>query len=62
MLSIIAHNVLTVLVSTIASEVAFSASERMVGKKRCNLSFEAIETVVCLKYCNLMDKRLHDHV
>ena len=62
MLSIIEHDVLTVLVSTIASEAAFSVSGRMVGKKRCNLPFEAIETVVCLKDCNLMDKRLHDHV
>ena len=62
MLSIITHDVLTVLVSTIASEAAFSASGRMVGEKRCNLSFEAIEAVVCLKDCNLTDKRLHDQV
>ena len=62
MLSIIARDVLTVPVSTVASEAAFSAGGRVVSKKRCNLSLEAIEAVVCLKYWNLADKRLHDHV
>ena len=62
MLSIIACDVLTVLVSTVASEAAFSAGERVVSKKRCNLSPEAIEAVVCLKDWNLADKRLHNHV
>ena len=61
-LSIIARDVLTVHVSTVASEVAFSASGRVVSKKRCNLSPEAIETVICLKDWNLANKRLHDHV
>ena len=49
MLSIIARDVLTVYVSIIASEAAFSASGRVVSKKRYNLSPEAIETIVCLK-------------
>ena len=62
MLSIIARDVLTVPVSTVASEAAFSAGGRMVSKKRCNLSPEAIESVVCLKDWKLADKRLHDHV
>ena len=62
MLSIIAHDVLTVPVSTVASEAAFSAGGRVVSKKRCNLSPEIIDAVVCLKYWNLADKRLHDHV
>ena len=62
MLSIIARDVLTVPMSTVASEVAFSASGRVVSKKRCNLSPETIETIVCLKYWNLAYKRLHDHV
>ena len=48
-LSIIAHDVLTVLVSTVASEAAFSAGGRVVSKKRCNLSPDAIEAVVYLK-------------
>ena len=61
-LSIIARNVLTVHVSTITSEAAFSAGGRVVSKKRCNLSPEAIEAVVCLKDWNLADKRLNDHV
>ena len=62
MLSIIARDVLTVPMSTVASEAAFSAGGRMVSKKRCNLSPEAIKAVVCLKDWNLADKRLHDHV
>ena len=62
MLSIIAHDVLIVPVSTVASEAAFSVGGRVVSKKRCNLSPEAIEAVVCLKYWNLADMRLHDHV
>ena len=62
MLSIIARDVLTVPVSTVASEVAFNAGGRVVSKKRCNLSPEAIEVVVCLKDWNIADKRLHDHV
>ena len=62
MLSIIARDVLTVSVSTVASEAAFSAGGRVVSKRRCNLSPEAIEAVVCLKDWNLEDKRLQDHV
>ena len=62
MLSIIVRDVLTVPVSTVASEAAFSAGGRVVSKKRCNLSPEAIEAVVCLKDWNLADKRLHDNV
>ena len=62
MLSIIARDVLTVPVSTVASEAAFSAGGRVVSKKRFNLSPEAIEEVVCLKDLNLADKRLHDLV
>ena len=61
-LSIIARDVLTVPVSTVASEAAFSAGGKVVSKKRCNFSPEAIEVVVCLKDWNLADKRLHDHV
>ena len=62
MLSIIARNVLTVPMSTVPSEAAFSAGGRVVSKKRCNLSLEAIEAVVCLKDWNLVNKRLHDNV
>ena len=62
MLSIIARDVLTVTVSTVASEAAFSATRRVVTKKRCNLSPEAIEAVVFLKDWNLADKRLHNRV
>ena len=62
MLSIIARDVLTVPVSIVASEAAFSAGGRVVSKKPCNLSFEAIEAVICLKVWNLADKRLNDYV
>ena len=62
MLSIIARDVLTMPVSTVASEAAFSAGGRVVSKKRCNLSLKIIEAVVCLKYWNLANNRLHDHV
>ena len=62
MLLIIARDVLTVHMSTIASKTAFSVGGRVVSKKRCNLSTEAIEAVVCLKDWNLADKRLHDYV
>ena len=48
-LSIIARDVLTVLVSTIASEAAFSASGRVVSKKRCNLAPDVIEAEICMK-------------
>ena len=61
-LSIIARDVLTMHMSTDASEVAFSAGGRVVSNKRYNLSLEAIEVVVCLKDWNLADKRLHDYV
>ena len=61
-LFIIARDVLTMYVSIVASKTAFSASGRVVSKKRCNLSSEAIEAAVCLKHWNLADKRLHDHV
>ena len=49
MLSIIARDVLTVSVSRVVSEAAFSEGGRVVSKKRCNLSLETIEVVVCLK-------------
>ena len=62
MLSIIERDVLTVPISTVASEAAFIAGGRVVTKKQCNLSSEAIKTVVCLKEWNLVDKILHDHV
>ena len=62
MLSIIACDVLTVHVRTVASEAAFTVGGRVVNKKRCNLSPQAIEAVVCLKNWSLEDKRLHDHV
>ena len=62
MLSIIAHDVLTVPVSIVASEATFSAGGRVVSKNICNLSPQAIEAVVCLKDWSLADKRSHDHV
>ena len=58
----IARDVLTVSVSTVASEVVFSASEIVVSEKICNLSPKAIEAVVCLKDWNLAYKRFHNSI
>ncbi|KAK4572660.1 hypothetical protein RGQ29_030905 [Quercus rubra] len=56
-LSIMAREILSVLVSTVASEASFSASGRVVSDKRCGLSPETVEALVCLKDWNLADTR-----
>ena len=58
-LSIITRDVLTVPVSIIASEAAFSAGGRVVSQRRCNWSSEAVEAKICLKDWKIKDKRLH---
>ena len=52
-LSIMAREILSVLVSTIASEASFSAGGRAVSDKRCGLSLKTVEALVCLKDWNL---------
>ena len=51
------REILSVLVSTVASEASFSTSGRVVSNKRCGLSPETIEALVCLKDWNLADTR-----
>ena len=62
MLSIIARDVLTVLMSTVASEAAFSVGERVVSKKRCNLVPDVIEAGICVKDWEIADKRMYDSI
>ena len=61
-LFIIACDVLTVPVSTVALEATFSVGGRVVSQRRCNVSPEAVETKVCLKDWKIADKRLHDFI
>ena len=49
MLSIIARDVLTVPVSTVALEAAFSVGGRVVSDKRCSLTPDSIEANICVK-------------
>ena len=62
MLSIIAHDVLTIPVSTVASEAVFSAGGRVVSKKRCNLVPDVIEAGICVKDWKIADKRMYDSI
>ena len=52
-----AREILSVPVSTVASEASFSAGGRVVSDKRCGLSPETVEALVCLKDWNLADTR-----
>ena len=56
-LSIMAREILSIPVSTVASEASFSAGGRVVSDKRCGLSPETVEALVCLKDWNLADTR-----
>ena len=56
-LSIMTREILSVLVSIVASEASFSTSGRVVSNKRCGLSPETIEALVCLKDWNLASIR-----
>ena len=62
MLSIIARDVLTIPVSTVASEAAFSAGGRVVSKKRCNLAPDVIEVGICVKDWEIVDKMMYDSI
>ncbi|WKA05614.1 hypothetical protein VitviT2T_023573 [Vitis vinifera] len=61
-LSIIARDVLTVPVRTVASEAAFSVGGRVVSKKRCNLVPDVIEAGICVKDWEIVDKRMYDSI
>ena len=62
MFSIIARDVLTVPVSTVALEVAFSAGGRVVSDKRYSLAPDSIEVNICMKDCAIADKRIFDSI
>ena len=48
-ISAIARDILTIPVSTVASEQAFSASGRLIDPRRTMLSDETVETCMCLR-------------
>lgn len=56
-LSRLAHDVLAVQVSTVASECAFSSSGRVVSKYRSRLEHETVEALVCTKDWNLASNK-----
>ena len=56
-LSRLAHDVLAVQVSTVASESAFSSSGRIVNKFRTRLDPEMVEALVCTKDWGLASKK-----
>ncbi|WJZ84094.1 hypothetical protein VitviT2T_003718 [Vitis vinifera] len=61
-LSIIARDVLTVPVSTVALEAAFSAGGRVVSDKRYSLAPDSIEANICVKDWTIADKRIFDSI
>ena len=62
MFFIITHDVLTVPVSTVASEAAFSTGGRVVSDKRCSLAPDSIEANICVKDWAIADKRIFDSI
>ena len=62
MLSIIASDVLTVPMSIVASEAAFSVGRRVVSDKRCSLASDSIEANICVKDWAIADKRIFDSI
>jgi hypothetical protein len=56
-LSRLAHDVLAVQVSTVASECAFSSSGRVVSKYRSRLEHETVGVLVCTKDWNLASNK-----
>ena len=57
MLATMARDLLTIQMSSVASEQAFSAGGRVVDDKRTNLTKETVECCVCLRDWYLADKR-----
>ncbi|CAL9005115.1 unnamed protein product [Prunus brigantina] len=55
-----AHDLLTIPTSTIASESRFSAGGRVVSEKRASLSLSTIEALICLKDWAIADSRKQD--
>ncbi|KAG5548490.1 hypothetical protein RHGRI_013992 [Rhododendron griersonianum] len=57
-LTAMARDILTVPVSTVASEAALSAGGRVISKKRASLSPATVEALICLKDWQLAEWRL----
>ncbi|KAG5554223.1 hypothetical protein RHGRI_011921 [Rhododendron griersonianum] len=57
-LTAMARDILTVPVSTVASEAAFSAGGRVIYEKRTSLSPATVEALICLKDWQLAEWRL----
>ena len=58
MLSILARDVLTVPVSTVSSESAFSLSGRIIEERRTSLSNEMVEVLMTVKDWEQAESRL----
>ena len=48
-LSILARDILTIPVSTVSSESAFSIAERIIEERRTLLAPEMVKVLICLK-------------
>ena len=59
-LSKFARDVLTIPVSTISSESAFSLSGRILDNRRMSLTPEMVEALTCLKDWELAERRQQD--
>ncbi|KAF7150022.1 hypothetical protein RHSIM_Rhsim02G0102300 [Rhododendron simsii] len=57
-LTVMARDILTVPVSTVASKAAFSAGGRVISEKRASLSPDTMEALICLKDWQLAECRL----
>ena len=60
-LSVMARDILSVPVSTVASESAFSTSGRIISPSRASLNPESLELLICKKDWELADKRQQEH-
>ena len=58
MLSRLARDILTIPVSTVSSESAFSTAERIIEDRRTSLTPEMVEVLTCLKDWEHADKRM----
>lgn len=61
-LSIMARDLLTPPASTVASESAFSAGNRVLTEKRTRLNEESLDALMCLKDWNDARKRIQDQI
>lgn len=60
MLAAMAHDVLTVHVSTVTPEEVFSKGGRVLNKEKSSLEPELLEAIICLRDWYLARERLHE--